>query len=395
MTAEEARRAIEALRKGIPPTGLVRQFTVGRRSEIEELERRLSSRESGALLLRANYGSGKTHMLRYIHETALQQNYIVSFVTLDANADVRFSQMDQIAGAVVRELEVPGGNTGTGLEDLLNVACAAIQRDLRDGEQGWWYSATLKNRWETTYEFSSYALFVALRAWYFTRDRACRNRIVDWLSQPWVYRTQGSVLYKELVEDLRGSFREQKTLDQLKAAGVFDFKSLNYQHSCELLPDLERLDTAAGFSGIVVLFDEFESTLADLRTRKPRQDAFQNLFDFFGGRRFTGASFFAVTPDFVQTCKDLLRERRILDYDYGAFERLSMFQMSPIEAGDLMALAQQIVDTHAVAYAWSPDGVLQSPDFRRELTDIAGSVSATRTRNFVERVIELCDDKIA
>ena len=37
MTPREALRAVEDLRKGIPPDGCVRHFTVGRKSEITEL----------------------------------------------------------------------------------------------------------------------------------------------------------------------------------------------------------------------------------------------------------------------------------------------------------------------------------------------------------------------
>jgi hypothetical protein len=115
---------------------------------------------------------------------------------------------------------------------------------------------------------------------------------------------------------------------------------------------------------MVLLFDEFESTVTDLRTRKPQLDAFQNLFDFFGGQRFDGMSFFAVTPDFVEKCNGLLRERRIVDYDHGAYE-------------------------------WKPDGILESPAFNQQLTDVARSSSPARTRSFIQRVVELCDNQVA
>jgi hypothetical protein len=131
-----------------------------------------------------------------------------------------------------------------------------------------------------------------------------------------------------------------------------------------------------------------------LRTRKPRQDAFQNLFDFFGGQKFDGMSFFAVTPDFVETCKGLLRERRIIDYDYDAFDRLPMFQMSPLEEGDLLALARRVVDVHALAYIGKPGDILQSPTFNQQLADVASSSSPARTRSFIQRVVELCDDRV-
>jgi hypothetical protein len=102
MNPTEARRVIEALGKGIPPAGFVRYFTVGRKSEIQTLSDYLQGSKSGALLIQANWGSGKSHLLQFIREEAIAQNYAVSSVELDAKAAVRFNRMDQIFGAVCR-----------------------------------------------------------------------------------------------------------------------------------------------------------------------------------------------------------------------------------------------------------------------------------------------------
>lgn len=104
MNAVQARRVIESLRKGIPPDGFVRYFTVGRKREINDLTSRLQAKDGTVLLLKANYGSGKTHLLRYIREEALERNYAVSTVTLDSSSAVRFNRMDQIFGAVCRNM---------------------------------------------------------------------------------------------------------------------------------------------------------------------------------------------------------------------------------------------------------------------------------------------------
>ena len=98
MEIAEACRVIESLRKGIPPDGFVRHFTVGRDFEIRQLTRQFSDPKAGALLLKANYGSGKTHLLKFIREYALENSYAASTVTLDAKGAVRFNRMDQIFG---------------------------------------------------------------------------------------------------------------------------------------------------------------------------------------------------------------------------------------------------------------------------------------------------------
>ena len=72
MKTQEAQRVLDSLRKGIPPDGFIGQFTVGREEEIASLTNRLQCNGSGSLLLKANYGCGKSQLLKFVRETALQ-----------------------------------------------------------------------------------------------------------------------------------------------------------------------------------------------------------------------------------------------------------------------------------------------------------------------------------
>lgn len=107
MKPAEAQHIVEQLRMGIPPSGYTKHFTVGRSHEIEALETSLHGDGAPVLLLQANYGSGKSHLLRYIRDHALSENFAVSYVTLDAKSGVRFNRMDQIMGAILRNIEIP------------------------------------------------------------------------------------------------------------------------------------------------------------------------------------------------------------------------------------------------------------------------------------------------
>ena len=61
----EAEKVVEALRKGIPPIGCVHAFTVGRKSARRLTRSMHSANGKGtACLIRANYGGGKSHLLR-------------------------------------------------------------------------------------------------------------------------------------------------------------------------------------------------------------------------------------------------------------------------------------------------------------------------------------------
>src|SRR5262249_4715850 len=109
-----AERVIEQLRYGVPPPEHVRAFTVGREAQLGKLEQSLghpSVDKGSALLVKANYGSGKSHLLKVVREMALEAGYAVSLVSINAQEGVRFNRMDTIFGAICRELEVKGAKT--------------------------------------------------------------------------------------------------------------------------------------------------------------------------------------------------------------------------------------------------------------------------------------------
>ena len=149
MDVSEAQYVIEALRKGIPPDGYVRYFTVGRHDEINDLTARLHDQSPGAVLLKANYGAGKSHLLRLIREDALREGYAVSTVTLDSKSAVRFNRMDQIFGAVCRGLEVPGAlpRDGAGIRPFFNRICRGIEKSKTDPNAIFWRKVTDYYEW--------------------------------------------------------------------------------------------------------------------------------------------------------------------------------------------------------------------------------------------------------
>src|SRR5439155_10277044 len=105
-----------------------------------------------------------------------------------------------------------------------------------------------------------------------------------------------------------------------------------------------RLAKEAGLKGLVILFDEFEDILSNLTRINLKKDAFWNLFQFFEGKRFTGLSFFAVTPEFAHKCKVLLLEKGIWDYDYSRFDKLAKFELSPLGVNEMIELTAPILE---------------------------------------------------
>lgn len=325
----------------------MRAFTVGRAEDVGQLGTMLADGGSAALLLKADYGSGKSHLLSYIREQALSQNYAVSQFECDANTGVRFNRMDQIFGAVVRNLCVPGFEESGPTAFFDRVVGPWV-----NGTDTTEHNEMLKVR-------RSEALKVALRAWRVSAEHAddyptLRDEIAAWLSAPWDYRDRRKWLYEHLVEQLPPKRRDKRSIGEFCYLGVFEFSRHDHSQAWEALSDLDLLAQVAGLRGLVLLVDEFEDVLQSLQNIKLQRKAFDNLFRLFGGG-FPGLSFYAVTPGFVSKCKGLLMNKVGWHCDYSKFDELRTFEISPLGADELTNLAVRIMNAHGIAYGWEPD----------------------------------------
>ena len=393
MNAAEARVAIESLRSGIPPTGYVRQFTVGRKHEIDGLTERLVNSKNGALLVKANYGAGKSHLLRFIREDALSRNFAVSSVTVDSGSEVRFNRMDQIFGAVVRGLELPGGNQ-KGIRLLFDGACRGIEtaHKSRTLDPIFWNQVSNYGRWDYSEALESQAMYVALRAWC-CKVRGVQDLVAAWLMEPWRYSTKRKVLYAELVGNLRSYFRDSRPEYQFynNQSGVFDFRTLEYDQSWKALRDLFKLARAIGLEGLVILFDEFEDVLTNLPRVDYKESAFWNLFRFYAGTQFPGMTFFAVTPEFVEKCAALLLKKGRWDFDYSRFQELPSFQMSPLSKEDLIEFSAHVTHTHGLAFGWQPDQHITNEELQRIIYREMSVQVQDRVRNTIKAIVTTLD----
>ena len=390
MDAHQAQRVIESLRKGIPPDGVVKHFTVGRQNEVAQLQEYLRANRPCSVLLQANYGSGKTHLLRFLRECALHSGFVVSAVTLDAKSAVRFNRMDQILGAIFRNIEVPSPNVGRGIRGFFDLMHATSETHRMQRANGFWMELTHNWKWDYSDHLDSPALFVAFRAWS-TGDREAQELVEDWLQQPWNYKSQRKKLYYGLVDGLRRYFRDPRAEWQFYADNVFAFDVQGYAQSWAALGDLNRLAQAAGLAGVVLLFDEFEDIITNLTNISHQQAAFWNLFQFYSKKHFPGLTFYAVTPEFVDKCKRVLISKGCMDYDYEWFESLARFQMSPLTVDELGALALRIMDAHATAYGWEPDLVMKSSHLRRIVEHAASIQIQDRARHTITTVVKSLD----
>jgi len=387
MEPNEARRVIESLRQGIPPDGFVRDFTVGRREEIKKLQRRLSDADGTALLLKANYGAGKSHLIRFIREEALDQRFAVSVVTLDANSAIRFNRMDQIFGAICRNIETPYQFYTKGIRSLFDIVKARIDEGDNDD---FWSHLSNKGKWDYSDFLESAALFVALRA-YVTSNVNAQLLVEDWLYNPSQYYNQRKKLYECLVNGLRAYFRDPRSDRRFYEDQVFIFNTQAYHQSWAALRDLDRLACAAGLKGLVLLFDEFEDVITNLRNVAHQEAAFWNLFHFYSGKQFPGKTFYAVTPEFVEKCKIRLLEKGRWDMDLSMFDALPKFEMSPLSRPHLVSLGEKIVEIHRLAYEWNGQFSVSREDLEAWMKEATTVQLQDRTRQAITTTVKRLD----
>ena len=390
----EAERIIESLRNGIPPVGHLRRFTVGRTTELAELDGSLDRRtasKGGALLVQANYGAGKTHLLRLIQECALDTGYVTALVTVDSNGGIRFNRMETILGAVMRALEVPGDPI-PGVGSLFRAYHGADETQLPAALVSDRDEISADGRWDISDELESAGLWVALRAWGLTKKPTTRALAESWLSSPPDYNSTPGQLYRGLVEGLRPKVRDPRSDMNFYSDKVFRFDVGGHQQAWDALADVDRIAQLSGYRGLVLLFDEFEDVIQNMRNIAHEQAAFVNLFSLFQGKKFPGMAYFAVTPDFAAKCRDRLQERMVYDFPTGRFDKLSRVEMRPITKPDFRALAGRIRDVHGLAYNWSAQDAFPKSTIEPLADSLIGRRSADQVRQAITSLVSALDE---
>lgn len=393
MTSEDI---VEQLRFGIPPRGATLRFTVARDGEIARLRERLEDNQSSALLVHANYGAGKSHLLRVLEEIALERGFVVAFVVADANGGIRFDRMDTVLGEVCKELQVPGSTDrgiGTLFDAYKQTRGSRLDAQTRADRQ----AVSNNERWDSDDRFCLWApgIYVALRAWRFMSDDPnYREYIQEWLTRPNSYRGQRRNLYLSLVKELSVHFRDPRPQWRFMNDDVFSFHKNGYRYSWAALRDVDFLSRCSGFRGLVILVDEFEDVIYNLARVNYKQEAFRNLFRFFAGRDSLGQSYFAVTPDFASKCRRELLRRGVYELHADRFDSLPRFQLSSIGVADMFSLSKKIRDVHSSAYDWGAEGALGDDEMERYCEELMKLDTPNKIRHVVTSIVRLLDERM-
>ena len=374
----QARRAIEALRAGVPNRDAVLVLGGGQ-PRIEERFRALLERaaddvargtQAPGLLLGGDFGTGKSHLLEALEGVALRENFVCS--KLVVSKETPLHDPDKLYRAAVNAAVVPG-RRGSALTE--------VAFGLKFDSQGYRDLA----EWASQPASGLGSRFPAsLFVFEHSRDEETRDRLIAfWGGDPLDVR------------QLRGWLRDQgeATTYRLERVGKKDLPLQHFRFT-------SRLVSAAGYAGWVILVDELE--LIGQYSFKARARAYAELARWSGrlpAERCPGlVTVFAITNDFVT---EVLRRRNDQERIPGRLrasgveadatvatraeagmrlierDRLALI---PPEPGALDRVRERLRHLHGVAYAWDPPGL-----------DVGERATSTSMRQYVRRWINEWD----
>jgi hypothetical protein len=374
----DARRAIEALRAGVPNRDAVRLLTHHQPLVEERFARQLAAlaedapagRTTVGLLIAGDFGAGKSHLLEYLEHLALEERMVCSRIVV--SKETPLYDLRRVFRAAVESLTVPG-KRGSALGEL----AASLDPDSAE------YAAL--THWVSRPDVGLSSRFAAtLFLYQQVKDPESRDRIVSFWGGDPLDIGQTRAWLRDLGE--RSTYR-------LEAVPM---RELAYQR----LLFLSRVIVAAGYAGWVVLFDEVE--LIGRYSFKQRARSYAELARWAGKLKSGGvpgiAAAFAITTDFDAA---VLQERNDVEVVPGklrasatdadhklanaAEHGMRMIAREPVRLRGpdrvmLERTREEVRALHARAFAWDP------PDLG------AGEVlSTTRIRQYVRRWINEWD----
>jgi len=349
-TPVACRRAIEALRSGVPNRDAVLALGCEQPVIEERFRAQLQAAQEGApagaqapgLLIAGDFGAGKSHLLEYLQQVALAEHFVCSKVVI--SKETPLYDPAKFYRSAMHSAVVPGrrGAALTEVAAQLDVASAAYT------ELSAWVhgpGSTLNSRFAAT-------LFLFKRM---GMDMELRNRLISFWS--------GRPLDAGEIKKYLKACGERATY-KIEALPLRDLAIQRFQF-------VPRLIVAAGYAGWVLLVDEVE--LIGRYSWLQRAKSYADLLRWMGkltGQHVPGlATVFAIMANFESY---ILEERNDLEVvprklrDKGAEDlarqaergmRLMQREKARLKAPDLNVIQQtceKVRAIHAAAYGWEP-----------------------------------------
>jgi len=230
-----ARRAVESLRSGVPSRYAVAQlgttqYEIKLRFQ-EELDALVEGKPVSPLVVAANFGAGKTHLLEYLQTLAERMNGVTSYVVVSPEMPLGNAH---VVLKAIAENSRASGRTGKALRALMSDFSTSSSEYASVRE--WARTAGIQDSFNAILH-----LYAEFRA-----DETFRGQLLEDI--------EGKVVPKT---NLRGRLKE------IGQAAAYDLGTMKGSRKTpelahERIRLLAQLFRAAGCHGVVILFDELE-----------------------------------------------------------------------------------------------------------------------------------------
>jgi hypothetical protein len=351
--ALDARRAIEALRAGVPNRVAIRLLGTIDSLVARDFRARLrlcgaalsDSHQVEGIVISGGFGTGKSHQLGYFSELAMQDNFIVSPVPI--SKETPLFDPARLFAAAIRAALVPDAN-----DEVMTAVLSRLHPDSPpfDALEAWTTEEVREGRLS--------ALFAALL--YLIRRRQAEPNDRD--ARIGRFFAGGTI----------GISTVKNWLREAGAAKMFPFtRTRAADLAVQRLRFAPRLFIAAGYGGWCVLFDEIE--LIGRYTPLQRGRSYAELTRWLGSDRevcIPGVlTVAAVTDDFAAQMFDLKRDDELVPprleqrglMQQAALARLGIarlrrqeYMLIPPDEAALRRHLERISGLYRDAYGWAP-----------------------------------------
>jgi len=375
---KEVDQILNALRMGVLPGTSIDNFIVGRDQEKLELEAFMLSVEQGegrVKFIRGAYGSGKTFMMKYLTEKALNQGFIVANVPI--HSGFGFSKLDGVYANIMNHLLIrTDEETSTNFEMIFEKWLEGLKTsgDARKASQNIYSVIKALSDYNTS--FSS-VLLIYIRA-LIGRDYELSTIAAAWIKGD-----------KNMAYQLKRRLNVKGSVDGDNALDIFS--------------GFIKLIHLLGYKGLIITFDEAEIIMQQrVDTRLKAYANIRQLVDSAGAGLLDNAGFvFAGTDDFFDDEEKGLKSYRALYQRIGSSiespssitnVKQPILQIQALREEDYEALANKLIALHSKRYSY--DYVVN----RMHIANLA-KLEASKSlegntitvRVFLKKVLELLD----
>lgn len=348
----DLKRALEALRSGVPNRYVVRALGSNQQAVEDRFKNNLSAMRKGqpadrSLLVLGGFGAGKSHLLEYLQDLSVSENFVCSRIVV--SKETPLYDPGKVFKAAIDSASIPG---------ISGRAMQEIALKIKTGSDAY----GRLEQWAGKEAVSSGHIFAATLFLYdrLNNDPELTEDIVNfWSGEPLPLN------------------RIKKGLKQLKAVSLFNLKRVPAaQLAFPRFRFAARLIRAAGFAGWVLLIDEVE--LIGRYSLLQRGKAYAELARWLGGTQddLSGITCVAaITEEFqgevLEKKEDMdkigprLRAKGSTEFELLA-ERAEMgmriiekeaIRLKPPDNQMLEKIYGKLKQIHGEAYGWHPEDV--------------------------------------